>query len=77
MTSAIATIRDRATVLPKKLGKGWEQAKVYIFSTGDTLIWKKAEKSISKLSDIAARITAHKMSQKKIEAEIQAYRQQK
>ncbi len=77
MISTITTIKNRTAVLPKELGQSWDKAKVFVFSSDDTLIFKKTSKPITKLSDIASRVISPRMSEKEIDAEIQNYRQKR
>ncbi len=76
-TSTITKIKNGAIVLPKTLQKKWQKGKVFIFPSNDTRIVKKTQKPLSKLSDLALKISLPKMTQKEIQKEIQSYRKNK
>ena len=59
------------------LPKEWKGRKIFIKRYNDTIVIKKVEKPLSKLSDLASRISSLKMSQKEIKREIQSYRKNK
>ena len=77
MTTQTTKVKNGTIVLPKELRKTWKRAEIFIFPNEDTLIIKKIQKPLPKLSDLASRISSPKMSQKEIEKEIQAYRKKK
>ena len=77
MTTQTTKVKNGMIVLPKELRKAWKRVEVFIFPNEDTLIIKKIQKPLPKLSDLASRISSPKMSQKEIEKEIQAYRKKK
>jgi len=70
-------IKNGTISLPEKIRKSWKGAEIFIFPSRDTLIVKKIQKPLSKLSNLAQRISSPKMSQKEIEKEIQDYRKSK
>lgn len=76
-TSTITKIQNGTIVLPKSLRKTWQKGDVFIFPSQDTLIVKKVQKSLSRLSDLASRVSSPKMTQKEIQKEIQDYRKTK
>lgn len=63
--------------LPRKLQKTWKEAEVFIFQNEDTVILKRIQKPLAKLSDLVSKISSSRMSQKEINEEIQAYRKNK
>jgi len=77
MTTQTAKVKNGMIVLPKELRKSWKGVEVFVFPNKDTLIIKKIQKPLPKLSDLASRIFSPKMSQREIEREIQAYRKKK
>lgn len=74
MVTQTAKVKNGTIILPKKLRKAWQKAEVFIFPNPDTLIIKKIQKPLSRLSELPSRISSPKMSQKEIEKEIQACR---
>ena len=77
MTTSTTKVKNGTITLPKELRKTWKRAEVFVFSNKDTLIIKKAYKPLSRLSELASRISTPKMSCKEIEKEIQSYRKNK
>ncbi len=70
-------IKNGIITLPEKIRKFWKETEIFIFPSKDTLIVKKIQKPLSKLSDLAQRISSPKMNQKEIAKEIQNYRKEK
>jgi hypothetical protein len=60
--------------LPKKLQRTWFKPEILLFETPDTIILKRVEQPLNKLSDVASRISLPKLTQKEIEAEIPTWR---
>ena len=77
MTSQTTKIKNGIIVLPPNLRRAWKEGEVFIFPNKDTLIIKKLQRSVSRLSKIASKISSKRMSQKEIEKEIQAFRKSK
>lgn len=79
MTTQTTKIRNGkiSFTLPQKLQRAWRGAEVFVFPTEDSLILKRISKPLSRLSDLASRISSHKISQKEINKEIQSYRKSK
>ncbi len=69
-------VKNRKVALPPALGEQWENAQVAILPSrdNDTLIIKRMQKPLRRLSDIAARNTLPRMSKQAINKEIRAYR---
>ncbi len=74
MSGQITKVKNGSITLPKKLWKTWKGAEVFVFPNEDSLVVKKVEKPLSRLSDLASRISSPKMSQKEISKEVQSYR---
>lgn len=66
-------IKNQAVVLPKE----WKMGKVSARRFGDTIVIKRAEEPVSKLSEIASRISSAEMTPGEIEKEIKNYRKNK
>jgi len=77
MVTQTTKVKNGMIVLPKGLRKTWKRTEVFIFPNKDTLIIKKIQKPLSRLSELASRISLPKMTKKEIEKEIQAYRKKK
>jgi len=77
MATQTTKVKNGIITLPKKLWKAWKKGEIFIFPNKDTLIIKKVQKPLSRLSNLASRISSPKMSQKEIEKEIQTYRKNK
>ncbi|MGB2762585.1 MAG: hypothetical protein WBC21_03570 [Minisyncoccales bacterium] len=77
MVTQTVKIKNGTITLPEKIRKSWKGAEISIFPSKDTLIVKKIQKPLSKLSDLAQRISSPKMSQKEVEKEVQYYRKNK
>ena len=79
MTTQTAKVKNGEIriALPKKLRKTWKGADVFVFPAEDSLLLKRIQKPLAKLSDLASRISSSKMSQKEINKEIQAGRKNK
>lgn len=77
MTTTTLKIINGTIRLPKELQRSWKQAQVLLFPSKDTLIVKKVQKSIQKLSEVAERITLSSMSEREIEKEIAEYRRKR
>lgn len=77
MTSQTTTIKNGTIVLPKAIRKAWQGADVFMLPDEDSILIKKIEKPLKRLSDLADRIKSPKMSQSEIENEIKAFRKSK
>ncbi len=60
--------------LPKNVERQWNQADAVLFPSRDTLVVKRVQKPLGKLSDIPNRISLPRMKAREIEREITAYR---
>ena len=75
MEKAITTkINNGAMTLPKEIRAAWQGARVLVMPTDDTLIIKRMEKPLKKLSDLANRVSTPPMTQQEIDKEIKADR---
>jgi len=77
MVTQTTKVKNGMIILPKEFKKAWKKTEVFIFPSKDTLIIKKIQKPLSRLSDLALRISSPKMGFKEIEKEIQSYRKKK
>jgi len=77
MITKTVKIKNGTITLPKKIRKSWKGTEIFIFPSKDTLIIKKIQKPLSKLSNLAQRISYPKISRKEIEKEIKNYRKNK
>jgi len=75
MTQKTLIIKNGMIKLPKGIQRAWKQVEVVIFPSKDTLVVKKVQKPIRKLSEIAERISLSRMSSQEVEKEITSYRQ--
>lgn len=72
--SKTLTTKNGSITLPKKLGRKWSNVSVFIVPSKDTLVIKKMQKPLGRLSDIARKNTSRRMSRRTIERQIRAYR---
>lgn len=77
MTTTTLKIKNGTIKLPKDLQKSWKQADVLLFPTKDTLIVKKVQNPIQKLSEIADRITFSPLTQREVAKEVAEYRRKR
>lgn len=70
-------VKNGTIKLPKNVQKQWKRADVVLFPSHDTLVLKRLQKPLGKLSDIVGRISLPQMKTREIEREITAYRQGK
>ncbi len=77
MTTQTLKVENGRITLPKNLQKNWQKAEVFVFPNKDTIVIKKIQKPLFRLSGLTSRISSPKMTQKEIEKEIQVYRKNK
>lgn len=74
MTTQTLKIKNGAIALPSVLLKKWQESDVLVFPSEDTLLIKRIQNPLKKLSDLAGRISVKPFANKSIAQEIKNYR---
>jgi hypothetical protein len=74
--TTITKVKKNAVSLPRRLRKAWNEANIAVVAPpqGDTLILKRVQKPVERLSEIARRNTLRPMKRQAVNREIAAYR---
>ncbi len=74
MTTKTAKVTKGSLVLPRELLARWENADVLIVPDEDTIIVKRMEKPLQRLTELMERVSSPTMTNEEIVNEIAAYR---